>query len=77
MALILMYIVFPCKLREIDSFFDRAVNAFAKLMGWTMEVGTYNLSVNSYGHQNGLTGVAKKKVMNPMLSDAQHKCMTL
>ena len=76
-ALILMHIVFPGKLGENDMFFDQAVNAFAKKMELPVEVGKYNLSANSYGRQNGLTGIAKKKVMNPMLNKAQNKCKTM
>ena len=48
-ALILMYIVFPGKKGEVDTFFDQAANAFAKKMEWPVKVGKYNLSANSHG----------------------------
>ena len=59
-ALILMHIVYPGKKGEIDEYFDRAVNEFARKMKWPMEVGKYNLSADSNGKQNGLTSTPRR-----------------
>ena len=66
-----MHIVYPGKKGEIDEYFDRAVIKFARKTKWPMKVGKYNLSPNINGRQNGLTSIAKKNVMNSLLSEAQ------